>query len=486
TNYQDYFNDKISYSGTPEKGRKPSGAVMGTALTLPTKKHVEGEEEHTEEGEGDHAEPSTDGGEEDEEGEIIPVFKPAKHDAVFYGKEPIKYLVTLSNKYKIKQEGTFSMVVETERGKQVSVTTVKVKIPRKGMKKFYVTVPTPPEPGIYMLRAATNTTTYDDTAALAFGYEINKIQTPYYLPPDFDDFWREALAELATVDPQYKITPDPGQSTKYHDVYRVDMMGLGNVPFYGYLSIPKLKGKYPVVVGYGGYEKFVPPLLFVDYITFAVNVRNLEKASKELVNPENQKQLLVNIENKDQYIYRGIYMDCVRALEFVYSNPDKSIDLNKVIAFGGSQGASLGIITAALMPNKFSAVVASNPVFADWKNSLEIGFSKRSLAFPAGDIQRYFISNPGTTSESLLPTLHYFDLQNFMPKVSCPILYGVGLLDEFIPPGSALAAFNKLSPAALRKSELFIFPRLGHEIPNYHNSFIGNWFAEQTAGGRKK
>ncbi|TAF49045.1 MAG: hypothetical protein EAZ62_09625, partial [Sphingobacteriia bacterium] len=33
TNYQDYFNDKISYSGTPEKGRKPSGAVMGTALT---------------------------------------------------------------------------------------------------------------------------------------------------------------------------------------------------------------------------------------------------------------------------------------------------------------------------------------------------------------------------------------------------------------------------------------------------------------------
>ena len=86
------------------------------------------------------------------------------------------------------------------------------------------------------------------------------------------------------------------------------------------------------------------------------------------------------------------------------------------------------------------------------------------------------------TEEQMLETFNYFDLQNFMPKVKCPVLYAVGLQDEFIAPGSAIAAYNKLPFDALSKSELFIFPDLGHEIPVYHNSFIGIWFNECCSG----
>ncbi|MFX7849720.1 acetylxylan esterase, partial [Acinetobacter baumannii] len=64
-------------------------------------------------------------------------------------------------------------------------------------------------------------------------------------------------------------------------------------------------------------------------------------------------------------------MDCVRGLEFIYSHADMGFDLGRIIAFGGSQGATLSLITAALMPGKINAVVANNPVFADWKTTFD-------------------------------------------------------------------------------------------------------------------
>ena len=423
---------------------------------------------------------------EEEEGEMIIKLKPFKKDGVFYDGEKIKYSVSIANKYKVRQDGTFTAIVETELGETVSTTQVKLKIAKKGQKNFQIEIPKPKKEGVYNLRAATNTSTYDDTARYAFGYNIGKIKTPYYLPPGFDEFWQSAMSDLAKIDPQYKISRDEEHSTKYHDVYRVDMKGLDDFPFYGYLSIPKLKGKYPVIIGFGGYKKEVMPLLFDEFISFSVNVRGIDKKYEKEFNPDNIEQIMLKAESKDAYVYKGIYMDCVRAVEFVYAHGHMGMDLNRVLAFGGSQGATMGLITAALMPDKINAVIASNPVFADWKNSFAVGKNKRELSFPSDAIVRYLKDNPDFTEEQMLETFNYFDLQNFMPKVKCPVLYAVGLQDEFIAPGSAIAAYNKLPFDALSKSELFIFPDLGHEIPVYHNSFIGIWFNEKAVSKKKR
>lgn len=422
----------------------------------------------------------------EEEGEMIIKLIPSKKDGVFYDGEKIKYSVSIANKYKVRQDGTFTAIVETELGETVSSTQVKLKIAKKGKKSFQIEIPKPKKEGVYNLRAATNTSTYDDTARYAFGFDIGKIKTPYYLPPDFDEYWQTAMSDLAKVDPQYKISRDEEHSTKYHDVYKVDMKGIDEFPFYGYLSIPKLKGKYPVIIGFGGYKKEVMPLLFDEFISFSVNVRGIDKKHEKEFNPDNIEQIMLKVEDKDAYVYKGIYMDCVRAVEFVYAHGHMGMDLNRVLAFGGSQGATMGLVTAALMPDKINAVIASNPVFADWKNSFAVGKNKRELSFPSDAIVRYLKDNPDFTEEQMLETFNYFDLQNFMPKVKCPVLYAVGLQDEFIAPGSAIAAYNKLPYDALSKSELFIFPDLGHEIPVYHNSFIGIWFNEKAVSKKKR
>jgi len=481
---------EFSYTGPPRKANdrrnipnpydqnwsrdniNESDASTKEALVAESDKDIAAEEPQDEE-------------ESHEEGEIITKVKPYNADGLFYNGKNIRYSVTLINKYKLKQEGTFKLIVKTEEGRPVGETAVNIKMRKKGIKKFMVKLPEITSPGVYKIDAALNVSTYDDTTRHAFGYKINQIATPYHLPPDFDEFWKTTRNELAGIDPQYRIIPDESKSTYFHTVYRVEFQSLGNVPVFGWLSIPKPRGKYPVLIGFGGYKIELNPLYFDDFISFTVNVRGIDKKVKEMINPENREQLLVNIENKDDYIYRGIYMDCIRAVEFIYSHADMGMDLKRVIAFGGSQGASLSLVTAAMLPDKINTVVANNPIFFDWVRHVEITESDPNIQFPIKDLRRFQEKNPETTIDNMVHTLQYFEVQNFMPAIACPVLYAVSLLDEFVPPGTALAAYNKMSPETIAKSEIYVFPKLGHEVPRSHDAFVSKWFLEKVVKKRK-
>jgi cephalosporin-C deacetylase len=492
TEYNETFTRGFTYSGPPRKPKdrremapnpyiqnwtpdnvKPGPPVAKQELIKEAEKQNHEEDAPPEE---DHS----DGGGEEEEGEIIVKVKPTQKDGIFMNGNAIKYGINIQNKYKSKQEGTFTLIVETEDGKLVNSKQVKLKLGRRGQKSFNMTLPAITDPGIYNLKAALNTTTYDDTSLHAFGYRIANFGTPYRRPPDFEDFWKAAKNELDQIDPQFKVTLDEGLSTYFHNVYKVEWVSLGNINAYGWLSIPKPKGKYPVLIGYGGYKIPLNPLYYDDYVIFTVNVRGIDPKVYKQINPENKEQVTVGLEDKDMYVYKGIYMDCVRALEFIHSHGDMGLDLGRVIAFGGSQGATLSLITASLMPGKINAVVANNPVFADWKNTYDIGLSKRELSFPIKNLVDYEREHKGVKQENVLETLNYFDLQNFMPGIRCPVLYAVGLLDPFCPPGPQIAAYNKMSPAVLAKSDLYIFPKLGHEVPESHQALVSIWFAEMA------
>lgn len=498
TDHSESFAEDFSYTGPPIKAKdrkeeKPdftSAASQDNTINGQTTTNETLTQDISEQDSPENA--SEDSGEDHEgeeaEGEIITHLKPRRTDAIYYNPKHVKYSVTISNKYKIKQEGTFTLLIQTELGETIGEKKIDLRIPRKTMVRFNITAPEVKEPGIYNVKAAVNTTTYDDTVKLAFGYKINQINHKYNMPQDFDEYWRSAKAELASVDPQYKIRKIDSFSTRFTDVYRIDMMGLGNIPFFAFLSVPKLKGKYPVVIGYGGYKKFVKPMLFGDFISLAVNVRGLEKESLEIINPDGKEQIVVNIEDKDNYIYRGIYTDCLRAIDFVYAHAETfGMDLNRVIANGGSQGATLSLVASSLRPGVFNSVIANNPVFADWKSSYAIGKSKPEIVFPTNALDKRLKEDTTVfNKDQMLHTLNYFDLMNFMPKIECPVLYGVGLLDEFIPAGSALAAFNKMPKSVVQKSRIYIFPTLGHEIPSHHSALIGTWFTEMTAKKNKK
>jgi cephalosporin-C deacetylase len=421
---------------------------------------------------------------EEEEGEILTTIKPIKKDGIFWEGNKIEYTVTLENKYKIKQEGSLHYFLLSDKGEPIADKSVEVRLPKKGKKTFKILIPPVEDPGIYTVSVALNLTTYDDTTKYAFGYEINKIKTPYHKPPDFDEFWDKAKADLAAVDPQYNIELDKDLTTPFHKVYRVEMMSLESVKIFGWLTIPRLPKKFPVIIGMQGYRVELEPLKYDNFVGFNLNTRGIAKNWKPF-NPDNEQPLLVNILDKEKYIYRGIYMDCVRALDFIFSHEKMGFDLSRVLVFGGSQGATLALVTAALTGNKINSLIVDNPIFADFHESYKLLGNKLYDNFPIKHVIDYAAENPPLTTENLLENLSYFELQNFMPNVKCSVLYAVSLLDPLAPAATCIAAYNKMSPLTIDKSEMYVAPDLGHEVTLMHRYYQLVWMNEKLVRKRK-
>ena len=423
------------------------------------------------------------------DGEIKTILKPSNYDGTFVGKESIVYNLELRNNYPISQEGTFRYAVKDAiTGTVISEKQFDVKLDKKSNKNFKLKIATPPQPGIYNLEFAINTSTYDDTTHYAFGYEVAQIKTPYHRPDDFDEFWRNAMDELAAINPAYKIEEDLEQSNKLFNVYKVEMSSIDNIRINGILTIPKtaMGGKFPVLVGFGGYQVMAKPLFFDEFISLTVNVRGADKNNMSDVNPNNQDILTLNINDPAKYVYRGIYMDCLRFIDFLYANENMGFDLNRIAVFGGSQGGSFALITAALLNKKIKTCIADNPTFCDYHVNLLMEPQIREASFVLEYIGKYLRANANFfTKEEMLQTLSYFEIQNFMPKIKCPVLFGIGLLDPLAPAVTTIGAYNKMNRDVIKASEIYIFPELAHEVPERHNTFKSTWFFEKLTKGKK-
>lgn len=423
------------------------------------------------------------------EGEIKITMKPSNIDGIFVGRSNIRYDVNLQNTYKLAQTGTIGyQIKDAIHGKVVSEKIFDIKLAKRSSKRLNFSISPPVKPGIYNIEVAINTSTYDDTTHYTFGYEIGQMSSPFHRPDDFDDFWKAAMEELAAVNPAYKIEEDFEKSTAKHKVYRVEMSSLDEVRIYGWLSIPTtlLGSKFPVLVGYSGYHVMLKPLYFDEFASFMLNARGADKEAFKQLDPENIEMIVYNVQDPMKYIYRGMYMDCIRAVDFIFANEDMGFDLKRVAVFGGSQGGSLSLMVAGLLGSKIQTCMADNPTYCDFHLNLDMQDNIREESFIIKNFNRYLDENKNTmTKDDLLNNLSYFEIQNFAPKIKCSVLLGIGLLDPLAPAVTTIGMYNKLNPEVIKMSEIYTFPELAHEVPDRHNTFKSIWFYEKLAKGKK-
>jgi len=398
-------------------------------------------------------------------------------DCIFKRKY-IRYTINIVNTYKVAQEGKIEYEVRNDRNKQLLGGQFDIHVDKKGLLiipiKFKVTAP-----GFYEFSTRINVTDYDDTIATVFGYKPKLIKTPLHKPVDFDKFWDDAKAELKKVDPKYTIEYSKKQSTSTHKFYNVEMQSLDNVTIHGWISIPKLIGRFPVILIMPGYKQVLQPFFPDDQAIFCLTVRNVSQLNKLNKNPRMEPEYcMVNIEDKNNFIYKGAYMDCLRAVDFIFANYKLGLDTNRIIVFGGSQGGAFALVTAA-MDHRVHICGADNPIYCDMHNYYEIANNKRPDAFPIKYYNQYLRQN-AIQKESLLKTLDYFDVQNFIPYIKCPVLIALGTLDPIAPPACVYAAYNKVGPAARRKSEIHILSNVGHEITEEYSFIKFLWIEENT------
>ena len=165
---------------------------------------------------------------------------------------------------------------------------------------------------------------------------------------------------------------------------------------------------------------------------------------------------------------RGVIMDCIRCIDFIYAQPNLRHD--NILATGGSMGGYLAIAVASL-DKRVNLCSAQNPILCDIRGLVG------EVDWPMTSFKKYVATQPGLTMEKVLSNLDYFDGKNFASNLTCPSLLGIGLLDPFAPPNNEFAAYNVMQG----RKRIMVFKDLGHEISPKYKDLEGRWMRDAFA-----
>lgn len=314
---------------------------------------------------------------------------------------------------------------------------------------------------------------YRGIATAAFAPE--SIQPTQQLPADFWEFWDTAKAEAAKVPLDTKLTLLPERSTETVDVYHVNIQHFeSGARLYGILARPKNEGKYPAVLQVPG-AGIRPYAGIVDLaekgvITLQIGIHGIpviyeQELYSNLAGSALRGYQFFNLDDRDRYYYKRVYLGCVRAVDFLYGLPD--FDGSNLAVWGGSQGGALAITTAAL-DDRVKYLVSLYPALSDLTGYLH----GRAGGWP----HMFNESNaPFLAKEEKIAVSAYYDVVNFARSVNVPGFYTWGYNDETCPPTSYYAAYNQIQAP----KELYLVQETGHwTFPEQHTK-IQEWLLSQ-------
>jgi cephalosporin-C deacetylase-like acetyl esterase len=232
---------------------------------------------------------------------------------------------------------------------------------------------------------------------------------------------------------------------------------------------PVKPGKYPAVLHVQGYSSFlVPEWMYSgdDMAAFGLNIRG-HGFSRDHVNPGFPGYLQHYLDDKELYVYRGAYMDCIRAVDFLCSREE--VDTSRIAVEGGSQGGALSFATAALDNQRIKLCVPQVPFLSDFRDYFRVA------AWPGGEFTNYFKEHPEIPPEKVFNTLAYIDIKNLAPWIKAPVFMAVGLMDEVCPPHINFAAYNQLKVPR----KYIVYPEAGHGLPSGFGILKYQWIKEQ-------
>lgn len=279
---------------------------------------------------------------------------------------------------------------------------------------------------------------------------------------DFDRFWDDTLAESAA---------EPLNAAMERAPYPIDAVECFNVRFDGFggnrvsaryvrpASPPS--AKFPAIVVYHGYNwNTLNVAGALKYALMGRSVLLMDVRGQDVGSPDHARYpnggasgwMTLGIVDPKEYYYRNVYMDSVRAVEFVRSLEET--DERDIAIEGGSQGGALALAVGALSPH-VRRVMSDVPYLCHFRRAVRL-----STEGPYNEIYHYFkIHDPlHATEGDVYDTLSYFDCCNLADRITAECLLSVGLEDTICPPSTIFAAYNRIrAPKDIR-----VYPEFGH------------------------
>jgi cephalosporin-C deacetylase len=300
-----------------------------------------------------------------------------------------------------------------------------------------------------------------------FALQPTRISCDNHTVEGFNEYWHDALSELKAIDPEFQMRKVDSLCSDRRNGYVVEMQSLGGLTIRGYYFVPKSEGIHPVVLHLPGYSYGFEHVDGFRYregnaAELALCVRG-HGISSDVFNPWPEITLwAVDICNKDKQIYRSVYMDCIRAVDFLLSRPE--IDHSRIGVAGGSQGGGLALATAGLYNQHIAACAYFDPFLSDIRHAMEIRtmIKKEFQAFA-----EYPANNCDVNQ--MINNQDYIDTKGFASRIKCPVYFSAALFDDDCPVHGGFTAFNQIKSP--KKFE--VFPHDSHlgESGQYNNLF---------------
>jgi len=381
----------------------------------------------------------------------------------FKQDQTVEIPIHVENQGNDRIEGNFSIEIRDDMHRKVAKVSMPVvanpRVEWTGRVQL-----APLNPGFYYASGSLECGNDHKQVRFAFCVSPEAVKADSTPPADLEAFWKQARGELNQVDPQFNLIRQPQYCTDTKEVFLLEMRSLGNALIRGWFATPVKPGKYPAILHVQGYStNMIYEWAYQgdDMVVLALNIRG-HGNSQDDINPGFPGYLQSGIESPETYIYRGAYMDCIRAVDFLCSRQE--VDQNRIAVEGGSQGGALSFATAAL-DDRIDLCAPSVPFLSDFKVYFDVA------VWPGNEFREYAASNPSFGMEGILSTLAYFDISNLAPWIKVPLYMQVGLVDETCPPRINFAAYNRLSVPR----EYHIFPEAGHSLPSISNTQKFDW-----------
>ena len=285
-------------------------------------------------------------------------------------------------------------------------------------------------------------------------------------PTDLSRFWEGTIEQLKKTEMRASVDESPEQCGREFKTYQVAMDSFQGRRIRAWYSVPNdppPNGQFPAVLavpGYGGTKPIPTHLVLNGFIVLTLYPRGQGESIKEW-QLEYGTKLTYHLEDKDEFYYRGAYMDCIRGLDFLASHPE--VDPQRLGMWSRSQGGGFTLATASL-DSRLKVAVAEEPFLCNYPVSVDITSS------PYCELRDYLAQHPEQRSQAL-ETLSYFDCLNLVDRIECPTLVDIGMKDETCPYETIIPAFDRISgPKALH-----VYPELTHSPSTDFNAHAMSW-----------
>ncbi|MCQ6558473.1 acetylxylan esterase [Paenibacillus mendelii] len=296
------------------------------------------------------------------------------------------------------------------------------------------------------------------------------------MEPDFHSFWGGLQAESSRR-PLRATMEKSADPYKLCSVYRVQFEGMDGSPVRGWYLTPAGASAYspvPALVRYHGYtgsDRAYPHHLTywcsLGMAVLSIDIRGQAGDTPDpgvYANDGITGWITRGLLDRDNYYYKQVFMDCLRAVDFVCERAE--VNSQRVAVYGESQGGGIALMAGAL-DSRPKLVLSIFPFLCHWRRSVDM-----AADVPYKEITQWFVQyDPARTIETeVFRTLSYYDAMNMASLVKARTFMGITLQDTCCPPPASFAAYNHLNAP----KELIVNPDYGHVggIPSFQEAMM--------------